>query len=42
MDYSLENLLKTTIKNGWLKLIDKESNQEYFHKILTKINKKFE
>lgn len=39
MDYSLENLLKTTIKNGWLNLIDKESNQEYFQKILTKINK---
>lgn len=39
MDYSLENLLKTTVKEGWLKFIVKESNQEYFKKIIEKINK---
>jgi len=39
MDYNLNNLLKNDIKEGWLKFIIKESQEEYFKKILKKINK---
>ena len=45
MNYSLDNLLKKPIKNGWLKYIESEKDKEYFKKILEKINndsKKYE
>tara|TARA_B100001248_G_scaffold247505_1_gene219041 strand:- start:114 stop:848 length:735 start_codon:yes stop_codon:yes gene_type:complete len=38
MNYNLDNLLETKIKKGWLKLVIKESKEDYFRKIIKKIN----
>ena len=39
MTFNLDSLINDKIKSKWLDIIKKESNQEYFKKILEKINK---
>lgn len=39
MNYNIDNLLNIKIKNGWLEFINNEKDQEYFKKIIEKINK---
>lgn len=39
MNYNIDNLLNIKIKDGWLEFINNEKDQEYFKKIIEKINK---
>ena len=39
MNYEINNLLNTKIKKGWKDLIIQEKDEEYFKKIINKINK---